>query len=632
MLRTAPQNSARTTGKSLRYAVLMMFAWALAAMVQICSASAAEKLKAEASSQTPDYSTELRDTFHGKYNLNWKIIREDKDHLSLTKNPGHLTITTQRGTIHGDVEHDALSEGIRAKNIFVVRNPLTPSSDFSMTLAVSKFEPTACFQQVGLICYDDDENYVKWSYEYSWRKDNTITFVLVRQTKMEPEHDLVVELPNPGKFWMRITKRGDQYECAYSTDGRDFTVAGSRPWGTQATKYLGFLAKNGGNPQAGEIDVCIDSFELRSLPSKHADGKVVPRDLLDGVWTGVNLQIDGVSAPWNQYRPLRMVFAKDKVTLRMRDKTVFESAYKVDAGKTPHAIDFVSDKPTLGIYRFEAGILAIGIGQAEQQRPSRFTAGSSSSPWMLIELQRGDFSTLGSLMTVVDADDATMHKLTSERRFDFRGSHFDRKLLHFNDAEAEQYVKATPDGLLASVPAGKRRWEAGVIPWLRVHGDFEITASFEIRELAQPDAGDGVGPTVCLWADSKEGDAVSLGRMRRVDEGEVYAIDHAIYKEGADGKKREQSGRLYATKTRAGRLRLVRFGNVLRYLVADAENREFRQLGQIDYSTADIKTIDIALKLQDASTAATVLWKDVVIRAEGLEDTAAGLTEKVQKP
>jgi len=57
-----------------------------------------------------------------------------------------------------------------------------------------------------------------------------------------------------------------EYECAYSTDGKDFKVAGSRPWGKSTPKYLGFLAKNGGNPLASEIDVSIDSFELVSAP------------------------------------------------------------------------------------------------------------------------------------------------------------------------------------------------------------------------------------------------------------------------------------------------------------------------------------------------------------------------------
>ncbi len=210
----------------------------------------------------------LRDDFNGKFALNWKIVREEKDHISLTKDPGHLTITTQRGTIHGDVDHDALSQGIRAKNIFLIPNALSEAGDFSITLAVRKFEPTTYFHQVGLLCYDDDENYVKWSFEYSWAKPDTTNFVMVRQTDKVPEHDLVTELKNPVKFWLRITRRGTDYECAYSTDGDKFNVVGSHSWGKAPPKYVGFVAKNGGNPDASEIDVSIDSFEFRSPPSQ----------------------------------------------------------------------------------------------------------------------------------------------------------------------------------------------------------------------------------------------------------------------------------------------------------------------------------------------------------------------------
>jgi regulation of enolase protein 1 (concanavalin A-like superfamily) len=209
----------------------------------------------------------LRDDFNGKFALNWNIVREDKDHISLTKDPGHLTITTQRGTIHGDVDNDALSQGIRAKNIFLLPNVLSESSDFSITLAVRNFEPKTFWHQVGLLCYDDDANYVKWSCEYSQAKPGTTNVVMVRQTEKVPEHDLIVELPNPKQFWLRITRRETDYECAYSADGREFKVAGSRGWGKHPPKFVGFLAKNGGNPQAPELDVSIDSFELRSPPS-----------------------------------------------------------------------------------------------------------------------------------------------------------------------------------------------------------------------------------------------------------------------------------------------------------------------------------------------------------------------------
>ena len=217
----------------------------------------------------------LRDDFSGKYSLPWEIIREDKTHLSLTANPDRLTITTQRGAIHGDSDHDQQSEGIRTKNIFLIPSSVV-GGDFSITLAVTKFNPTIHYQQVALICYDDDDNYVKWTYEQSWRKPGTQCFTLVRETEMVPQHDLIVELPNPARLWLRITKRGKQYECAYSTDGRDFTVAGSREWGKCTPKYLGFLAKNGGNPAADEIDVCIDSFELRRAARCRRSAAVKP--------------------------------------------------------------------------------------------------------------------------------------------------------------------------------------------------------------------------------------------------------------------------------------------------------------------------------------------------------------------
>jgi regulation of enolase protein 1 (concanavalin A-like superfamily) len=292
-------------------------------------------MEAAAAPQRPGYFAVLRDDFHDRFGLKWKIVREDKSHLSLTKHPGRLTITTQRGTIHGDVDHDASTDGIRAKNIFLIPNPLADTSDFSITLAVSKFAPTTFYQQVGLLCYDDDANYVKWGYEYAWQEPNTTNFIMVRQTEMEPEHDLRVVVPNPGKFWMRVTRRGNQYECAYSTDGRDFKVAGSRPWGEHPPKYLGFLAKNGGNPDAPEIDVCIDSFELRALPGAsdrqpsatplhsgsvtHPDAKALVTRFLEAMRKGdnaVTCSVRGTRPSWCRSRSCRRFRRKPRPEAR----------------------------------------------------------------------------------------------------------------------------------------------------------------------------------------------------------------------------------------------------------------------------------------------------------------------------
>jgi regulation of enolase protein 1 (concanavalin A-like superfamily) len=189
--------------------------------------------------------------------LNWTVIREDKSHLSLSENPGRLTITTQPGSIRADSETNGASP---AKNIFLIGNPLAATSDFSITLAVSKFEPTTFWQHVGLLCYDDDDNYLRWSFEYN--SDKITGFALSRETEAVYKHERLMELPAPERFWMRVTKHDGEYECAYSTNGKDFTMAGSRPWGEHPPKYLGFVAGNGANDAAAKIEVCIDSFEL----------------------------------------------------------------------------------------------------------------------------------------------------------------------------------------------------------------------------------------------------------------------------------------------------------------------------------------------------------------------------------
>jgi hypothetical protein len=61
------------------------------------------------------------DTFDGKFLLNWQPVRSDPSHVSLSKFPGQLTITTQRGSIFEN--HVARNEPA-AKNIFVIDNPL----------------------------------------------------------------------------------------------------------------------------------------------------------------------------------------------------------------------------------------------------------------------------------------------------------------------------------------------------------------------------------------------------------------------------------------------------------------------------------------------------------------------------
>ena len=108
----------------------------------------------------PEPEPGIREPFNGKLRLKWTIIRPDDKHWSLKKNKGKLTITTQRGSIHGETAKADL-----AKNLFLLKNPFSRSADFEVSVCVSDFEPTAFYHQAGLILYDDDDNYLKFVWE-----------------------------------------------------------------------------------------------------------------------------------------------------------------------------------------------------------------------------------------------------------------------------------------------------------------------------------------------------------------------------------------------------------------------------------------------------------------------------------
>jgi regulation of enolase protein 1 (concanavalin A-like superfamily) len=217
----------------------------------------------------PVPKTKAEDRFHfrafegfdGKLHLNWKPVRPDPTHVSLTKHPGKLTITTQRGTIHGDEK--AAGEP-SAKNLYLIDNPLAKDSDFVMTTCISSFTPTESYQQAGLLCYDDDDNYLKWSYEFDWGKREGQRFICVRETAAKAEHFPAESVSGLKKVWMRLTKHGKSYEYATSTDGKEFTAHGTIDWGDGAPKKLGIVAKNGGPDGVPELEACFEFFELRS--------------------------------------------------------------------------------------------------------------------------------------------------------------------------------------------------------------------------------------------------------------------------------------------------------------------------------------------------------------------------------
>ena len=199
------------------------------------------------------------DGFDGKAKLNWKVIKADPANVWFDKQPGMMTIKAKNGGFAAKTKNFA--------NVYLIENPAT-GSDFQVTICVAGFTPKEPYQQAALLCWNDDDNYVKFSFESTKDGKPRVTLFPERNGRHSRRIDRVMPT-STNRLWLRLTKFGDRYQCATSKDGKSFTThsttSGPLKWSGGDPKYLGFTAISPGTPAPKEVDVSFDSFEVRQL-------------------------------------------------------------------------------------------------------------------------------------------------------------------------------------------------------------------------------------------------------------------------------------------------------------------------------------------------------------------------------
>ena len=142
----------------------------------VLSFSAAYLVGDDAAAQS-DTLSEAVDDFDGSLGLPWEPRNPDASHVSLDKRPGTLTITTQQGGF--------FRENTSYKNLMLVENPVKEDGDFELTTCLVCFAPFANVQQAGLVCFNDEDNYIKWVCEWHDVHGGRV-FSLVRETAGRP--------------------------------------------------------------------------------------------------------------------------------------------------------------------------------------------------------------------------------------------------------------------------------------------------------------------------------------------------------------------------------------------------------------------------------------------------------------
>jgi len=183
----------------------------------------------------------------------WSWVREEPD--AWWFEDGSLVMQAQTGDIEAGVN--------TAHNILLQ----DAAGDWAME---SKFafsvKPHVANQQGGMIIYQDDDNYLKFGYEYYiWFGNRGFTrFVVVSEsTGVATQRVSSLDFGSATTFWFRVTKTGDSYVFQRSTDGTTFTQVGTTTASLQNPRVGVYTFNRAGT--STDMNVAFDYFHINNM-------------------------------------------------------------------------------------------------------------------------------------------------------------------------------------------------------------------------------------------------------------------------------------------------------------------------------------------------------------------------------
>lgn len=199
-----------------------------------------------------------------------------------------------------------------------------------------------------------------------------------------------------------------------------------------------------------------------------------------------------------------------------------------------------------------------------------------------------------------------------ELKFVFLGEQFDNEQLVPLGRGLIRLIEPRRDGLLFNLPARHQLTAVGISPRFQISGDFEITASYAVPAWKNPKSGYGMGPSMYLRMHDEKESAAMIGRLLRPENKHVFSTSLSTTVEG----KRKYDVKLVDAKQNSGKLKLIRTGSQLKFLVSDGPGDEFRELREVELGTADVDLLRLGAQQSDVDTPVQVLWKDLSITAD----------------
>jgi hypothetical protein len=186
--------------------------------------------------------------------------------------------------------------------------------------------------------------------------------------------------------------------------------------------------------------------------------------------------------------------------------------------------------------------------------------------------------------------------------------------------ESGVHLVAEPAGLRAMREGTGGYQNATVAALLSVGGDFDIVAAYEQLEMRSAADRSCTVALLAITDGDRANEHLVMRRIRSFESGnDEQIVQCCSVVSLANGQRRSYPAH-QPFEADTGKLRLARRGNRLYYLFSEGDTGTFRLLHSEEVVTDDLQPEGLRLMLQahDTGSAASVVWKNLVIRAERL--------------
>jgi hypothetical protein len=172
-------------------------------------------------------------------------------------------------------------------------------------------------------------------------------------------------------------------------------------------------------------------------------------------------------------------------------------------------------------------------------------------------------------------------------------------------------LKQDEHGVRISLPGGQGKLQpTNLVTNFAVRGDFEATLSYEIIRADRPTSGYGVGVTLYAAIDPDTKHALSLARRVRTD-GTTKFVSNRQQPVGPPNLTRFMD-----SKAAKGKLRIRRVGWEVHFLVQEGDPPDFVELNRVDWTTDDLRQINVGASGGDSDAGLDVRLLDFTLKAE----------------